>query len=177
MAHLEKGLVEIYTGNAKGKSTASFGLALRAAGHGYQVRIVQFMKTGNYGENKSFSKLAPDVQIVSYGQKGFIKVGEPSQKDIDLAREALAKAEEWMLAEDTDIMILDEVNNALFFQLLTVDEVLAFMDKKPANVELVMTGRNAPEAIQERADYVTEMREVKHPFTTSGQDSRKGIEF
>ncbi len=177
MARLEKGLIEIYTGPAKGKSTASFGLALRASGHGFQVRIVQFMKTGTYGENNAFAKLAPDVQIVSYGRKGFLNPDDPQQVDIDLAHEALAKAEKLMLAEDTDIMILDEINNALFFKLLTVEEVLSFVDKKPAHVELVMTGRNAPEALQERADYVTEMREIKHPYTTSGQSSRKGIEF
>ena len=166
MAHLEKGLIEIYTGPAKGKSTASFGLALRASGHGYQVRIVQFMKAGNYGENRAFEKLAPDVQIAS-----------PHEEDIALAHEALKKAEQWMLSEDTDIMILDEINNALFFKLLTIEEVLAFVDQKPKHVELVMTGRNAPEELQARADYVTEMREIKHPYTTSGQGSRKGIEF
>ena len=74
-------------------------------------------------------------------------------------------------------MILDEINNALFFKLLTIEEVLAFVDQKPKHVELVMTGRNAPEELQARADYVTEMREIKHPYTTSGQGSRKGIEF
>ena len=177
MAHLEKGLIEIYTGPAKGKSTASFGLALRASGHGYQVRIVQFMKAGNYGENRAFEKLAPDVQIASYGRKCFLDPDNPHEEDIALAHEALKKAEQWMLAEDTDIMILDEINNALFFKLLTIEEVLAFVDQKPKHMELVMTGRNAPEELQARADYVTEMREIKHPYTTSGQGSRKGIEF
>ena len=120
---------------------------------------------------------APDVQIASYGRKCFLDPDNPHEEDIALAHEALKKAEQWMLAEDTDIMILDEINNALFFKLLTIEEVLAFVDQKPKHVELVMTGRNAPEELQARADYVTEMREIKHPYTTSGQGSRKGIEF
>ncbi|MEG2406970.1 MAG: cob(I)yrinic acid a,c-diamide adenosyltransferase, partial [Clostridiales bacterium] len=159
---LGKGLVEIYTGNAKGKSTAAFGLAIRGAGHGYGVRIVQFMKTGQYGENVSLDKLKPQIELMAYGRKGFLNENDPQKEDIDLAHQALKKSEEYLLAEDTDILILDELNNAIFFKLITVEEALAFLDKKPENVEVVLTGRNAPKELIDRADYVTEMKEVKH---------------
>ncbi len=176
--HLEKGLIEIYTGNCKGKSTASFGLAVRAAGQGFQVRIVQFMKCGGYGENNSFEKLAPEIVCYSYGRKCFLlPEAEAKQQDLDLAAEAMAKAEALLTDGETDVLILDEINNALYFHLVTLEEVEALLDKKPPHVEVVLTGRNAPQELIDRADLVTEMREIKHPFTDSGLKSRKGIEY
>lgn len=175
---LEKGLIEIYTGNCKGKSTAAFGLAVRAAGQGLQVRIVQFMKSGGYGENISFEKLKPEIEIYSYGRKSFIMPdAEAKQQDLDLAAEAMVQAGALMADENTDILILDEINNALFFHLVTLEEVEALLDKKPPYMEVVLTGRNAPQALIDRADLVTEMCEIKHPYTTSGLKSRKGIEY
>lgn len=173
---LEQGLIQVYTGNAKGKSTAAFGLAVRAAGNGFKVLIVQFMKTGNYGENKAFARLAPEVEIHAFGRPGFIHRGGAKPEDYTLARKALAFAEEAMLGGDVDILILDEVNNALFFQLLTIEEVLAFLDRKPPHLELVLTGRNASQEIIDRAHLVTEMREIKHPYQL-GVNARQGIEF
>ncbi len=175
---LEIGLIEIYTGDCKGKSTAAFGLAVRGAGQGFQVRIVQFMKCGGYGENMTFDKLYPDIQVFSYGRKCFLlPEKEAKQQDLDLAAAAMAKAAELIGDGNTDILILDEINNALFFHLVTLEEVEALLDKKPPHMEVVLTGRNAPQTLIERADLVTEMREIKHPFTASGMKSRKGIEY
>ncbi|NMA14661.1 MAG: cob(I)yrinic acid a,c-diamide adenosyltransferase [Clostridia bacterium] len=174
---LEKGLIQVYTGNAKGKSTAAFGLTVRGAGHGFKVIIIQFMKTGNYyGEITGLKRLSPEVEVYSYGREGFIHRNGVKPEDIVLAHDALNHAERMMLEPETDILILDEINNALFFGLLTVKEVLEFIEKKPENVELVLTGRNAPTEIIERAHLVTEMKEIKHPYQL-GIGSRKGIEY
>lgn len=174
---LERGLIQVYTGNSKGKSTAAFGLAVRAAGHGFKVVVIQFMKTGqNYGEITGLKRLSPEVEVFSYGRPGFIHRGGVKPEDIDLARKALEHAEKVMLSGETDIVILDEINNALYFQLISVQEVLDFLAKKPDRVELVLTGRNVPGEIIETAHLVTEMKEIKHPFRL-GIGSRKGIEY
>jgi len=173
---LEQGLIQIYTGNAKGKSTAAFGLALRAVGHGFNVRIVQFMKTGEYGENNAFKMLEPYLDCKSFGRKGFIKKGEGSSEDIQLARAALDQAKKWLLDQETDMLILDEINNAIWFELLTVSEVQEILAVKPDNVEVVLTGRNAPEELIEQAHLVTKMLELKHPYQLN-IGSRKGIEY
>ncbi|MDD4754230.1 MAG: cob(I)yrinic acid a,c-diamide adenosyltransferase [Desulfitobacteriaceae bacterium] len=174
---LEKGLIQVYTGNAKGKSTAAFGLAVRAAGHGFKVIIIQFMKTGKYyGEIPGLKRLSPEVEVYSYGREGFIHRSGAKPEDIALAHDALNHAEKVMLDPKTDILILDEINNALFFELLTVQEVLEFIEKKPEYVELILTGRNAPTEIIEKAHLVTEMKEIKHPYQI-GIGSRKGIEY
>ncbi|WP_366922372.1 cob(I)yrinic acid a,c-diamide adenosyltransferase [Metallumcola ferriviriculae] len=174
--HLEQGLIQIYTGNAKGKSTAAFGLALRAAGHGYNIRIVQFMKTGDYGENAAFRRLEPEIQCRSFGKKGFNKKGEAAEEDIALARQAMAQARNWLIDPAVDILILDEINNALWFELVTLAEVEELLQLKPDLTEVVLTGRNAPKKLIERAELVTEMLELKHPYH-SGIGSREGIEF
>ncbi|MEL7565122.1 MAG: cob(I)yrinic acid a,c-diamide adenosyltransferase [Dehalobacterium sp.] len=174
---LTQGLIQIYTGNAKGKSTAAFGLAVRAAGHGFKVVVIQFMKTGSYyGEIPGLKRLAPEIEIHSYGKEGFVHRRGVTEEDISLAHAAMVHAEKALLVPETDILILDEINNALYFQLITVEEVLTLLDKKPFNVEIVMTGRNAPQELIERAHLVTEMKEIKHPFH-QGINSRKGIEY
>lgn len=173
---LEQGLIQVYTGNSKGKSTAAFGLAVRAIGQGLKVHIVQFMKTGEYGENRTFARLAPDIQVRAFGRKGFIHKGGAKPEDYALAREALDYAREVMLAGDTDVLILDELNNALYFELLSLDEVQEFLRQKPKQVEIVITGRNAPPEIVAGADLVTEMVEIKHPYQ-QGIRSRAGIEY
>jgi cob(I)alamin adenosyltransferase len=175
--HLEKGLIQVYTGNSKGKSTAAFGLALRAVGNALNVFIIQFMKGSDYyGELNSFKRLEPECRLEHYGLPGWVKKGEARAEDVAEAHKALARAEELMLSGEWDIIILDEVNNALWFELLTVEEVLTFLNKKPDNVELVLTGRNAPEEIISVAHLVTEMVERKHPYQL-GINARKGIEF
>lgn len=173
---LNQGLIQVYTGNAKGKSTAAFGLAVRAAGHGLKVHIVQFMKTGDYGENKALARLAPEIEVRAFGRKGFVHRGGAGPQDYELARQALDYAREIMLSGRADILILDEINNALYFGLLPLHVVLEFLQAKPPQVELVLTGRNAPPEIIELADLVTEMVEVKHPYQ-QGIGSRAGIEY
>jgi len=174
---LEKGLIQVYTGNSKGKSTAAFGLALRAVGHGFKVYIIQFMKGSSYyGELVSFKRLEPECRVEHFGLPGWVKKGEAKPEDAAEAKKALARAEELMLSGDWDIIILDEINNALWFDLLTVDEVMEFINKKPAEVELVLTGRNAPQEIMDAAQLVTEMVERKHPYHLE-IGARKGIEY
>ena len=171
------GLIQIYTGNGKGKSTAAFGLALRAAGCGLRTAIVQFMKKGEwYGEIAAIKQL-PLVDIYSYGGSKFLKKGTPpDQENLDLAAAAMAKARELMAQEEIDILILDELNNAVFFDLITEEQALALFEEKPSYMELIATGRNATSAMTARADLVTEMREIKHPYQ-QGIQARKGIEF
>lgn len=174
---LEKGLVQVYTGNSKGKSTAAFGLALRAVGHGFHVYIVQFMKgSAYYGELVSFKRLEPECRLEHFGLQGWVKKGQAKPEDIAEAQRALARAEELMLSGDWDLIILDEINNALWFELVKVEEVMEFLSKKPEHVELILTGRNAPEQILAAAQLVTEMVEIKHPYQL-GIDARKGIEY
>lgn len=173
---LDKGLIQVYTGNGKGKSTAAFGLAIRAAGHGLRVIIIQFMKTGEYGENKTFHRLSPDITVKSFGRKGFIHRGGATPEDYDLAAKALSYANEVLHSGEVDLLILDEINNALYYQLISLDDVMSLINNKPLDVEMVFTGRNAPEWLLEKADLVTEMREIKHPYH-KGIGVRKGIEY
>ncbi len=174
---LEQGLIQVYTGNSKGKSTAAFGLALRAVGHGFHVYIIQFMKGSSYyGELDAFKRLEPECRLEHFGLQGWVKKGEAKPEDVAEARKALARAEAVMLSCEWDLIILDEINNALWFELLSLDEALGFLAKKPAQVELVLTGRNAPPEIIEKAQLVTEMQELKHPYQL-GIGARKGIEY
>ncbi len=171
------GLIQIYTGNGKGKSTASFGLSLRASGAGLRTAIVQFMKKGEwYGEIAAIREL-PLVEIYSYGGSKFLKKGTPpDQEALDMAAAAMAKARELMAAGEVDILILDELCNAVYFDLVTEEEALSLFREKPAFMELVATGRNATPAMIDAADLVTEMKEIKHPYH-KGIQARKGIEF
>lgn len=170
------GLVQVYTGNGKGKSTAAFGLALRAYGHGLKVVIVQFLKRADYGEHRAFARLAPQVEVRAFGREGFLHTNGVRDEDYRLAHQALEYAREVMTQGRADILILDEINNALRFGVLQVEEVLDLLDLRPSHVELVLTGRGAPPELIARADLVTEMREVKHPYH-AGVASRAGIEY
>jgi len=173
---LERGLVQVYTGDGKGKTTAALGLALRAAGYGLRVHIVQFLKGWTHYGELAGVKLLPSVTLRQFGRQGFVNPKRPLPADYELARAALEDARRAMLAGEVDIVILDEVNNALELGLLPVEAVLALLDERPASVELILTGRGAPEVLRERADLVTEMRAVKHPYD-SGLVARKGIEY
>ena len=176
MTRLEKGLVQVYTGNGKGKTSAAFGLALRAAGRGLKVYVIQFIKGGfDYGELYVVDKL-PNVTLRAFGRGKFIMDKTPAKEDVRLAEEALALAEQVVKSGDYDVVILDEVNVALSLGLVKLERVLELVKGKPEHVELVLTGRNAHEKIVEIADLVTEMREIKHPFN-KGVPARKGIEF
>lgn len=173
---LRKGCIQVYTGNGKGKTTAALGQALRAMGHGLSVYVIQFMK-GNieYGELEMSRRLGPQFKLVQMGRKTFVDKKNPHPKDVRLANEALALAEECAKKRVCDILILDEINVALDFKLIELARVVALMDKKPTDMELILTGRRAPAAVIAKADLVTEMKEVKHHYN-KGVGARLGIE-
>jgi cob(I)alamin adenosyltransferase len=176
MPKLERGLVEVYTGNGKGKTSAAFGLALRAVGRGLKVFMIQFIKGGfDYGELYVVDKLL-NLTLKAFGQGKFVTEKPPGKEDIALAGQALALAEETIKGGRYDVVILDEVNVALSLKLISLEKVLRLIKEKPKHVELVLTGRDAPEEIIEAADLVTEMREIKHPYK-KGLPARKGIEY
>jgi cob(I)alamin adenosyltransferase len=169
-------MVQVYTGDGKGKTTAALGLTLRAAGYGLRVHIVQLLKGWpHYGELEGV-KFLPNVTLRQFGREGFVNPKRPQPADFARAKAALEDARSAMLGGEVDIVILDEINNALELGLLPVEDVLALLDARPATVELVLTGRGAPEEICRRADLVTEMRAVKHPYD-GGVVARKGIEY
>ncbi|HHU86161.1 MAG: cob(I)yrinic acid a,c-diamide adenosyltransferase [Pelotomaculaceae bacterium] len=173
-----KGLILVNTGNGKGKTTAALGMALRAWGQGMKVLILQFIKGGwKYGELKAARKLAPDFEIRQMGE-GFIKGEDDSSlgEHRHAARQALETARKEIASDRYDLIILDEVLYAIYYGLIKLDDVLELLGQKPEKLHLVLTGRNAPPQIIERADLVTEMREVKHPFT-QGIAAQKGIEY
>ncbi len=176
MPKLERGLVQVYTGNGKGKTSAAFGLALRAAGRGLKVYIIQFIKGGfDYGELYTVDKL-PNLTLKAFGRGEFITAKPPDKEDVRLAEQALQLAKQTVKSGKYDVIILDEVNVALTLKLIDLKEVLKLIQNKPNHVELVLTGRNAPVQVIDASDYVTEMREVKHPYS-KGYQSRKGIEY
>jgi cob(I)alamin adenosyltransferase len=171
-----QGYVHVYTGNGKGKTTAILGLAFRAAGHGLKTYIGQFMKAQEYGELETAGKLAPYISIEQYGRNQFVHVKPaPEEDDVDSARDGLAQATEALLSGHYDIVVLDEIFTARFFKLVTTDVILSLIARKPAGVELILTGRYAPKEVIEAADLVTEMVEVKH-YYRKGVPARAGIE-
>jgi cob(I)alamin adenosyltransferase len=173
---MELGLVQVYTGDGKGKTTAAVGLAMRAIGKGLKVFMVQFLKGRNYGELETAKRLSDRFEVVQSGLDTFVKKGEPSEEDLRLAHEGLEIARKAIMSGEYDIVILDEVNVAIELGVLTVDEVLPLIDERPQGVELVLTGRSAPEEFSERADIITEMKCVRHCFD-KGVPMREGIEF
>jgi len=176
MPKLGKGLVQVYTGNGKGKTTAAFGLALRAIGRGLKVYIIQFIKGGfDYGELYVVDKL-PNLTLKAFGRGKFITEKPAEKADVEFAEEALALAEEVVKSGEYDMVILDEINVALSLKLIKIEKILRLIRNKPKHVELILTGRYAPNEIIETADLVTEMKEVKHPFN-KGYQARKGIEY
>ena len=171
-----KGLVQVFTGNGKGKTTAALGTILRAAGHGLRVFIVFFMKGKyDYGEFSTLSKL-PNVDMASFGFRRLTDPANIKPEEIEQARLALAAAREAVLSGNYDLVVLDEVNVALGFNLIKLDEVIKLIKDKPPDVELILTGRYADTRLIELADLVTEMVKVKHPFD-KGIKARKGIEY
>jgi len=169
-----QGYIQIYTGDGKGKTTAALGLALRASGHGMRTYIGQFMKGQPYGELDALRD-HPHIIVEQYGDIRCIRREEVTPAHIAQARRGLDRAREALLSGQYDIVVLDEVNVTVWFGLLTVKEVLAVLDERPAHVEIILTGRRAPQELIERADLVTEMREIKH-YYQQGVPARKGIE-
>lgn len=199
MPKLEIGLIQIYTGDSKGKTTAALGLAFRALGHGFKVAMVQFMKGSDYyGELHSAERFSPNFEIFQYGRvcpksylirqgietcdgcgECFVIKGKETDFDIRTTRMAWEKAQSLITSGEYDIVILDEILNAVsdYFALLAVEPVVDFLkNHKPVNVEVIMTGRNAPSALVDVADLVTEMRQIKHPYE-KGIPARWGIEY
>ncbi len=173
---LKKGIVHVYTGDGKGKTTAALGLGLRAVGHGLKVYMIQFMKGGvTYGEHRAIEHL-PNFKIVQFGRPELVNPSNPKKEDIDAAKAAIEHARQVVMSGEYDVVILDEVNVAVDFNLISVNEVLDLIRSKPKHVELVLTGRYAPAEIIKAADLVTFMREVKHPYR-EGLARRRGIDY
>ena len=172
---MEKGIVHVYTGPGKGKTTASLGLGLRAAGAGLKVHMVQFMKGRRYNEINAIEKIS-NFTISQHGRDEFVSKEKPEQIDIDLAQKGFEFAKDLIKKNKHDMIILDEINVAVDYNLIPVEEVLKLIEQKPEKLELVLTGRYAHHEIIRVADLVTEMLEIKHPYH-SGQTARKGIDF
>lgn len=173
---LAKGLVQVYTGNGKGKTTASLGLVFRALGHGLRIHVMQFMKGQTiYGELETAKSFADRLTIEQVGRAQFVKPGRQTEADREMAQSAFARAQTLVSGGDYDLVVLDELNCAVDFGLIGLDVVKKMIRSKPAHTELVITGRNAHPDIVELADLVTEMREIKH-YYNAGQPARVGIE-
>ena len=170
----KQGHIQVYTGDGKGKTTAALGLALRAAGAGARVFIAQFAKGRPTAELASLSRLSDLITIKQYGREHFI-VGEPEPEDIEAAQEGLEEARKIIISGEYPLVILDEANVAVDLGLFSVEALLETVEAKPKHVEIVITGRNAHKRIIERADLVTEMRQVKH-YHSKGVKARRGIE-
>ncbi|OQY05288.1 MAG: cob(I)yrinic acid a,c-diamide adenosyltransferase [Desulfobacteraceae bacterium 4572_123] len=169
-----RGYVQVYTGNGKGKTTASLGLALRAAGAGMKVYIAQFLKMGDYSEIKALDRFSDLITIEQFGRGKFIK-GKPSPEDIAAGLRGLKKIDRMLTSGKFQMIIMEEVNVAVTCGLFQVSRLLNLIDKKPDDTELVLTGRGAAPEIIEKADLVTEMKEIKH-YYHKGVRARIGIE-
>ena len=178
MGNLNKGYIQIYTGNGKGKTTAAMGLAFRAAGDGMEVKVVQFLKSWKTGELES-AKRFDNLEILRFEKvKGF--TWELNEEELAQLKSEVRVGFDFVkgLVENRgcDILILDEVMGTLSNGLITEEQLIELIDKKPDDVELIMTGRNVPESIMQRANLVTEMKDLKHYFN-EGVPARRGIEF
>lgn len=169
-----KGYVQVYTGDGKGKTTSAIGLSIRAAGAGLKVYIAQFIKMGDNSEIKALKKFSDLITVEQFGLGRFIK-GKPSKEDIDAARAGIEKVKSFMASRDYDVIILEEANVAAKCGLISATEILDLISLKPDNMELVITGRGAAPEVIEKADLVTEMKNIKHYFQ-KGVQARVGIE-
>ena len=175
----QKGLVIVYTGGGKGKTSAALGLVLRAVGYNHKVCMVQFVKgSWHYGELDSAKRLAPEFELITAG-KGFVGILDdksPREEHVKAANDTLAISREKIMSDKFDVVILDEINYAIQLELLKLDDVLQLIKAKPTELDLVLTGNHATKEVIELADLVTEMKEIKHPFK-SGIKAKKGIDF
>ena len=173
------GLVIVYTGKGKGKTTAALGIALRAIGHNYKICMIQFIKgSWHYGEMTSSKRLEPEFELIAVG-KGFVGIIDdksPREEHEKVAKDALTLSREKIRSEKYDIIILDEINYAINLGLIKLEDVLDLIKKKPTKLNIVLTGNHVKNEIIEIADLVTEMKEIKHPFK-SGIKAKKGIDF
>ena len=179
-----RGLIIVYTGNGKGKTTASLGAVLRALGHGWRVLVIQFFK-GDwpvvFGESEMGKRLSPQLEVLQAGRGfvGYMGDKKPREEHITAARDALALAREKVVSGVYDLIVLDEIIYAIDYagvQLVELKEVLELLDTKPPALHLILTGRNAPQALIDKADLVTEMREIKHPWQKK-IPAQEGIDY
>ena len=175
----EKGLVIVYTGKGKGKTTAALGIVLRAVGHGYKVGMIQFIKgEWYYGELTSSKRLEPEFELIAAG-RGFVGIiddDHPIEDHEKAAKDAIEIAKQKIASGDYDIMILDEINYAVKLNLISQEDILDVIAAKPEKTSLVLTGNYVPKAVMDAADLVTEMREIKHPYQR-GIKAKKGVDF
>lgn len=170
---LEKGYIQVYTGNGKGKTSASIGVSLRMLCNGGKVFMGEFMKGQGSSEMKAMDKF-PNYKVEQFGLPKFV-MNEASEEDIANAKKGFERMKEILLSGEYDLVIFDEINSTLYYKMLDVDEVIDLLKQKPEKTEVILTGRNAHEKIIEFADLVTEMREIKH-YYQKGVMARKGIE-
>lgn len=172
----KRGLTMLITGDGKGKTTSAFGQALRAIGQGYQVCIIQFMKSRKYGEVMAIEKYIPNITIFQFGLDSFVMRENTAQVDIDLARQGFIKAKEIIQNGEYNLIILDEINIAVDFDLIPEELVLDLIKNKPPELDLMLTGRYASKKLIEIADLVSEVKEIKHHYN-AGIKNRAGIEY
>jgi len=181
-----QGQVQVLTGNGKGKTTCALGAGLRAAGHGLEVLMICFMKAKvawrsdgsdiNYGEFRT-TDMIPNFTIIPVGRSSFVNKDNPDPIDIELAQKGLRMAQEALREHKCDVLILDEINVAVEWNLISVEDQLELIRMKPPDVELIMTGRYARQEVIDAADLVTEMREIKHYYATKKLMARRGFEY
>jgi cob(I)alamin adenosyltransferase len=172
---LKKGFIHVYTGNGKGKTTAAIGLGIRAIGEGLKVIMIQFMKGRRYSELDALQQMK-NFTVIQFGRDEFVSKEKPEQIDIDLARKGFNYAKDIILNGGYDLVILDEINVAVEFNLISLKDVIELLKNKPESLELVLTGRYASSEIIKHADIVSEILEIKHPYQ-KGVQSRKGIDW
>lgn len=172
---LEKGFIHVYTGNGKGKTTAAIGLGVRATGEGLKVYMIQFMKGRCYSEIDALDHIQ-NFTVVQFGRDEFVLKENPEQIDIDLARKGFEQAKKIINKGEHDVVILDEINVAVDYNLIPLNDVLQLLEEKPKKVELILTGRYASPEVVKQADIVSEILEIKHPYQ-NGIESRKGIDW
>jgi len=171
---MTKGYVQVYTGDGKGKTTAALGLAIRAAGAGFKVFIAQFLKKGDYSEIKALERFPDLITVEQFGLGRFVR-GKPAPEDIEAARKGLETVKKILASGKHQMVILDEANVAAVCGLVSIDDLLAVIEQKPPQVELILTGRGAAPRVIERADLVSEVKAIKHYFN-NGVKARVGIE-
>lgn len=173
---LSRGLIQVYTGDGKGKTTCALGLALRAVGQGFKVAMLQFLKGRETGESRAAILLAPEMTLKFFGRPGLVNLKSPSLDDLARVREAWDETRRVLDAGEHDLVILDEINLALAHDLIPLEDALTVLRQRPPRVEVVLTGRRAPRALLDLADLVTEMVPVKH-YYQAGVKARRGIEW
>lgn len=175
MANEKQGLIMVFTGDGKGKTTAAVGQALRALGHGFRVFMIHFMKGRDYGEFLAMAQM-PNLTLVRAGRDSFVNRDKPDPVDLQLARDGFAQAEKAIISGDYDMVVLDEINVAVDYGMISEEELLELLKKKPAGLSVVLTGRSASPEVVKMADMVSEVLAIKHHYE-QGADCCKGIEF